>query len=394
VADDPRLTRGARPRWLALIALVLLLHVLAIHWIGRQLQQTALLPKMAEPMFTRLLQQQAPPALVAAAPVEAAPAPARPQVRSVAPRAPKPRRAASQPVAPPPPVEAPPASAASEAPDAAPAPQEPFDVAMSAAAAAAAASAPQPAASSTAVAAPLAAPASSAVAAAAPRSGASAPAGPPIGPDGWPTDTRVNYRLGGMYRGALHGSAQVQWLRQEQRYETKIDIDITLLANLVMTSQGSVTPRGLRPEAYEEQRRGGARRTQLRDDTILLGNGQVVPRPDGVQDTASQFVELSHRFASGQETLEVGRNVTLWLARPGGVDRWTYDVVGRDILQTPELGPVEAFHLKPRPLDKPRGTITAEIWFAPSLQYLPVRIKVTMDESTYVDLVVMNIQQR
>ena len=58
------------------------------------------------------------------------------------------------------------------------------------------------------------------------------------------------------------------------------------------------------------------------------------------------------------------------------------------------LGPVEAFHLKPRPLANPRGNITAEMWFAPSLQYLPVRIRVAMGDATYVDLMVDKIEQR
>ena len=34
------------------------------------------------------------------------------------------------------------------------------------------------------------------------------------------------------------------------------------------------------------------------------------------------------------------------------------------------------------------------MWFAPSLQYLPVRIRVNMGESTYVDLMVEKIEQR
>jgi hypothetical protein len=212
--------------------------------------------------------------------------------------------------------------------------------------------------------------------------------------EGWPSDTRVNYRLGGMYRGELHGTARVQWLRQEQRYETRVDIDITLLASLVLTSQGQVTALGLQPEAYEELRRNGPRSARLREETIVLSDGRVVPRPPGVQDTASQFVELSHRFSSGQEPLEVGRSVSFWMARPGGVDLWTYDIVAREVLQTPALGDVEAFHLKPRPIANARGNITAEMWFAPSLQYLPVRIRVNMGEATYVDLMVESIQQR
>ena len=135
---------------------------------------------------------------------------------------------------------------------------------------------------------------------------------------------------------------------------------------LVLTSQGEVAAQGLLPRAYEELRRSGPRGVRLGDDTITLTDGRGVPRPPGVQDTASQFVELSHRFATGQDALEVGRSVSFWMARPGGVDLWTYDIVDREMLQTPQLGAVDAFHLKPRPIANPRGNITAEMWFAPT----------------------------
>ena len=373
MAGAGRLTRGTWPRrWLALLAAVLLLHVAAVDWIGRQLQQTALLQPLAEPMFTRVLQSQAPPEPpAAAAPAAPAAPPARPAVRTVAPAAAKPASAAA-PVEPDPLPE--PAVAIAE--PVAPVPQPQV-----------AAAPPVPPASM-----PASAPAPAGIETSAEAVAAAAPAAPAL--ESWPLDTRVNYRLGGVFRsGDLHGDARVQWLRQGERYEVRIDIDVTLLARLVMTSQGGVTPQGLEPEVYEEQRRSGVRRATLRGDTILLGNGEVVPRPSGVQDTASQFVELSHRFASGRERLEVGRSVEVWLARPGHLALWTYDIVARETLQTPQLGPVEAFHLKPRPLANPRGNITAEMWFAPSLQYLPVRIKVNMDPA-YVDLMVESIEQR
>ena len=411
MADPPRLSARPRRRWLALIVLVLLAHLLAIDWIGDQLQRASLLPKMVEPMFTRLLQQQAPPQQVAAAPPVLAPV-LRPQVRSIrAETAAVPARAASQPK---PPQESGtqipvPATAAladdlasAEAASTAAAASAPVASAPQAAASAVGASPSVPASAAAAptlpasAAAPVLAAASAASAASAAAAPASAAAAPAIGLalDGWPTDTRLNYRLGGNYRGRLHGSARVQWLRQQRRYETRIDIDIPLLTSLALTSQGMVTAQGLKPEVYEELRSSGVRRATMREDSILLGNGKTVPRPQRVQDTASQFVELSHRFASGEDVLEVGRSVGLWLARPGGVDRWIYDIVGRDTLQTPELGTVEAYHLIPRMIDKPRGKITAEIWYAPSLQYLPVRIKVNMGSDTYVDLIVLDIQQR
>ncbi len=182
---------------------------------------------------------------------------------------------------------------------------------------------------------PAARPPPAAAAASSPASASAAAAA-----DSWPADTRLNYRLGGHFRsGDLHGNARVQWQRQGDRYETRVDIDVTLLASLVLTSQGEVTPQGLFPRAYEELRRSGPRGARLGDETITLDDGRSVPRPPGVQDTASQFVELSHRFATGQEALEVGRSVSFWMARPGGVDLWTYDIVGRETLQTPAARP-------------------------------------------------------
>jgi hypothetical protein len=362
MAGIPRLN-GARGRLLALLAAVLLLHGLAVDWLAIQLEQPRLLQPLATPMFTRVLRQETPavtpPALVQPA--------ARPKRRAVVTSAPPVAQAAA-----PAPMASEPAQAAASAPA-----EDPQQAA--AAQPQAAASEPQPAAS----------------AASPSQAAASAPAVAGAGLDTWPVDTRLNYRLGGHFRsGELHGSARVQWQREGERYQTRIDIDVTLLAALVLTSQGEVTPQGLFPRAYEELRRSGPRGTRMGDSAIVLHDGRSLPRPGGVQDTASQFVELSHRFASGREPLEVGRSVSVWLARPGGVDLWTYDVVAREMLQSPELGAIDAFHLKPRPIANPRGNITAEMWFAPSLQYLPVRIRVSMGDATYVDLMVEKIEQR
>jgi len=354
---------GQRRRLLAVLAAVLLLHMLAVQWLATLLEQPGLLRPLATPMFTRVLRQEAP-----AVPIRPA-ARARPRaaVRTAPPvaAAPAPEPAASEP-------------AASEPAQAA-APASTDDSPQPADAQQAAAPEPQP-------------PASTAQAA---QPAASVPVGASAGADTWPADTRLNYRLGGQFRsGELHGSASVQWQREGERYQTRIDIDVTLLASLVLTSQGEVTPQGLVPRAYEELRRSGPRGARMGDSSIVLNDGRSVPRPPGVQDAASQFVELSHRFATGQEALEVGRSVTFWLARPGGVDLWTYDIVGRETLQSPELGGIDAFHLKPRRITNPRGNITAEIWFAPSVQYLPVRIRVAMGDATWVDLMVDKIEQR
>jgi hypothetical protein len=41
-------------------------------------------------------------------------------------------------------------------------------------------------------------------------------------------------------------------------------------------------------------------------------------------------------------------------------------------------------HLKPRRVARKGSDLTAEIWFAPSLAYLPVRIRIQQDANTFI----------
>ena len=214
-------------------------------------------------------------------------------------------------------------------------------------------------------------------------------------PDTWPPDTRLSYRLEGQWRGGpLYGSAREQWQRQGTQYQAQIDIDITPFAHRTLTSQGEVSARGLVPRVYEARSRSRRRAMRLGDTDITLADGRSIARPADVQDTASQFVELGHRFATGRQALALGEAVTLSLARPGGVDAWTYDVVGQDLLQIPRLGEVPTWRLRPRPPPQRRDNLSAEIWFAPSLQYLPVRIRLALGDEAEIDLKVETIEQR
>lgn len=236
-----------------------------------------------------------------------------------------------------------------------------------------------------------------------PDSGHSANVDPPVAQEppadlsdaqaDWPVDTRLSYSVKGYYRGDFYGWGQVQWQRSDGRYQVQVDMRLALLFTGTLISQGELTVNGLQPRVYEERGMGRVRRLALDGATVTLNDGSQTPQPPGVQDTASQFVELTHRFATGRQALVVGAEVPVWLARPREMMLWTYDVVALETLQLPELGEVPAFHLKPRPLANPRGVINAELWFAPSLQYLPVRIRVNLGNDNYAEMTVKRIEQ-
>ena len=385
------LARPLKPRRALAVTtvLVLLLHALALALLWSLLRPPSLLKTMATPFYTRSIAPEV-PAVVAAAPAPMEIKPNRPTALI------RPARAATKNKAR---TTSKPSQGATAATDVAPEPAtEPPGVTAQAPDTPASAASPAVANDQT-TAAPVAdanaaPPATEPVAAASAAPAASSP-GPGDAPflASWPSDTRLTYKLGGNYRGELHGSARVLWQREGTRYHTAVEMSAGLLASLSFTSQGDITEGGLKPEVYEENVRGRRRGVRIGED-VRLNNGDRIARPEAVQDTASQFVELGHRFSTGQVKLVPGAQVNFSMARPGGIDEWTYDVIGEETLHLPRLGPVPTLHLKPRPLSKPRGPISAEIWYAPSLQYLPVRIRITQGNDNYIDLMVDTIEQR
>lgn len=311
--------------------------------------------------YVRELELAAPPA------VAPAPAPiAAPPVRA-APRAPVPRPPASAPVLPPEP--------AAEPAETAPPPEPAF------------AAAPEPE------------PGASAPVAEAPTAVLDAPPEPSLAASAaevfeWPASTRLTYALTGNYRGEVLGDAQVEWVRDGSRYQVHLDVTIgAAFAPLItrrMSSDGELGADGLVPQRYDEDTKvmfRERRRVTMRfePDRVVLADGRERERPPGVQDSASQFVQLAWMFTLRPELLRSGSTVEVALALPRNVDRWVFDVLGEETLHTP-FGAVASFHLKPRRSSRPGGDLTAEIWFAPQLRYLPARIRIEQDPQTFIDL--------
>ena len=359
---SPRLPARRRLVFTALAAAVLLLHGALAEFVGSHLGEItsdAAMPPRIEVTYVRELQPAAPP-VVAVAPA------AQPAARQS--RRPKPAESAPESVI----AAAAPASEALIAEP--PAPPEPApELTMAERAALAQSQAP-----------------SAEGAAEVASDAASAPV-----PFAWPPSTRLSYALSGNMRGEVHGDAQVEWVREGARYQVHLDVTVGMsmapLSVRRMSSEGELSSGGLVPRRYDEDTkvmfRDRRRLTLLFDtDAISMPDGRREPTWRGVQDTASQFVQLAWLFTTRPALLRPGNSVDLPLALPRRVDRWVYDVLGEEPVYT-AFGEVAAFHLRPRRAARSGGDLVAEIWFAPTLRYLPVRIRIAQDESTFADLV-------
>ena len=376
---------GRRLAWGGLVAAVTVVHLWLGGWLARSMHLAASDPAARihriELSFERELQPTAPPEPVARPPRPSAPPPG-----AVA-AAPSPAASAPAPEPPPEPVPAVVAETGPAAPP--PVPSE------TVAAAPAPVTEPTPAQpgqpSEPAPVAPPAPPAIPPVAGSTPGT-----------PFEWPPSTRLSYTLTGDFRGPVEGSARVEWLRQGTRYQVHLDVAIgpnfAPLVRRRMSSEGELTEQGLKPSRYEEETRVPLAATRRKSvafegERIVLQGPKSVPTLPGVQDTASQFVQLTWLFTTQPQQLRTGGAVVVPLALPHRVDRWTYDVMGEETLDTP-AGRIPTWWIKPRRENWKPGELAIEAWFAPSLQYLPVRIVIRQDAQTYADLMLQRLPQQ
>jgi hypothetical protein len=394
---DRRLNAPIAPRaapvrrriaWIGLVLAVVVVHLVGTRELADRmalLDPAQAMPHRIAVAYLRVLEPEAPPPVAA----PQAPAPRR------LPRAPRaPRRiaaaasAASQAalaVADAASASEPPPAPESSAPTAADADERRREnEALAAAAAATAIAAASSGASE---------PAPSLAAAGAPASAAAAG----TAPFEWPTSTRLSYALTGNYRGEVTGSAQVEWIRVDERYQVNLDLvvgpEFAPLITRRMTSEGRIAASGLVPARYDEDTQVVMRERRrvtvvFEADAVVLANGQRRERIDGVQDTASQFIQLTYLFSTRPDLLRVGASVAFPLALPRAMDAYAYEVVETQTLQSP-FGPLASYHLKPRPRPTRKANeLTAELWIAPELRYLPVRIRIEQDAATFIDLMI------
>lgn len=309
---------------------------------------------------------------LSAPPKAAAPPPAKKKAGRPKPKAlPPPDDAAS---APPPEAVAsaptPGASSPEAVAAAASAASQPEAPASSASSAVAAASAPQPAASSVATAKPFE----------------------------WPASTRIKFKLNGQYNGEVQGSAQLDWLLSGTHYQVHVDMIVgpkfAPILRQSMSSDGEVSADGLTPRRYDEETKFALAPMKHKfvvfdaNEVELSVAGKREPRLPGVQDFAGLIMYFTYTFTTKPDQLAVGNSFVIPMAWPRKQQAVNYDVVGTETLDTP-LGALPTVHVKPRVPPRPgKPDVTVELWFAPNLEYLPVRMRFWQDERNYADLLI------
>ncbi|HET8869830.1 MAG TPA: DUF3108 domain-containing protein [Aquabacterium sp.] len=196
----------------------------------------------------------------------------------------------------------------------------------------------------------------------------------------WPKATRVSYNLKGYFRGNVTGSGVVEWLKEGPKYQVHLDFRAGGLFSSESTSEGLITPEGLYPQRNEVVNSAPfttmRHAIELGDEEITLFDGTKVPRPPAVQDMISNIVQLAYEYTLDPSKLAVGQSTTKRIALRDRLVTVRFNVQAEEEIMSP-MGPLRTFHVKPVYSNEDnRPMIDTEVWFAPELQYLPVRIEV------------------
>lgn len=362
IQDSTRTAAPSRRALAVLVLLVLAAHGLVLGVMPRDFG-TAAEPdaRPVRPFVIRRI-DPVPPAEVR--PVT--PAPARPVAA-----APKPRVRPPAPSRPPPANEAPPLL-----PPVDPAAQTSAQAATPQAGAAGAAD------TAATVAAP---PASAPVAAAAAPPEDPVPVSTPVKAMDLPGSVNLGYKVTGGSKGlTYYANAELGWRSTGTSYDARLVVSAFLVGSRTMTSTGLLGPQGLAPTRFSDKSRSEVAAHFEPDKGLITfsANTPSVKWTPGAQDRVSVFMQLSGMLAGDAAAFPAGSTITVYTVGPRDGDTWTFRVDDRETLQLP-FGEMQGLKLSRVP--RKEFDQKVEIWFAPSLVYLPVRIRITQANGDFVD---------
>jgi len=208
-----------------------------------------------------------------------------------------------------------------------------------------------------------------------------------------PENLTVTYES--TYRGfmtAVVGEVTEQLRHGNGKYEiqeiTKGRGVLAMKGTISRSSRGNVTPEGLRPVEFVDER-SGRQTARVWFDwaankmTMQFREGpEVQAIPPNAHDRLS-FI-LNFAFAPPGD-----KPVQMSVADGGSVSRYTFVVVGRERITVPagEFDTVRVARMKDGPEDKR----ASEMWLAPSLGYIPVRMLATEKDGSQLDQVATKI---
>ncbi|MEJ8852043.1 DUF3108 domain-containing protein [Variovorax rhizosphaerae] len=202
-----------------------------------------------------------------------------------------------------------------------------------------------------------------------------------------PGSVKLSFEVGGQ-RGAQPysgGYGELVWLQDGDEYNARLSMKALFMTFLSQTSVGRVDASGIAPTRYSEKRRSEVASHLVRDQgkVVFSNNSPTVPLLPGAQDRLSVAMQLGALLAGDASRFPQGSKIRIQTVGPKDAEVWVFNVEGEETIE------VIAGEFKARKLSRaPRRDFDyqLELWLAPEIGYLPVRIQQKQANGDIIDM--------
>ncbi|CAG9237001.1 Putative PROLIN-rich signal peptide protein [Paraburkholderia sabiae] len=198
-----------------------------------------------------------------------------------------------------------------------------------------------------------------------------------------------NLQYDTFYNGVRNQPGTIHWSSDGRSYDMVVSVPLPFVGTFSYASHGHVDAFGLAPDQYIEKRgRRGEDITTFHRDSKQIGftrTPNTLPLQDGAQDRFSMVMQLASLVRGDPDAYQPGVTRQFYVTDNDSGEIWPIETIGDESVRT-DHGTIDARHfmrLPRREGDRRR----IDVWLAPSLGWLPVRLVQTEPNGTQIELV-------
>jgi hypothetical protein len=200
-----------------------------------------------------------------------------------------------------------------------------------------------------------------------------------------PRSAHLHYKVMAQVKGMeLTGEGELLWHNDGHDYEAKLEVRAPFVRTRTQTSTGQVTAQGLEPLRFADKNRSEQAAHFQRDKGVVSfsGNRPDAPLLAGAQDRLSVMLQLGAMIGGAPRKFPPHTEIAVQTADTQEAQGWTFTVEGMEQLHLPG-GSVAALKLIRNPRKEYDQKV--ELWLAPGMDYVPVRLRLTQPNGDSVD---------
>ncbi|MBT9550176.1 MAG: DUF3108 domain-containing protein [Hydrogenophaga sp.] len=201
-----------------------------------------------------------------------------------------------------------------------------------------------------------------------------------------PPSAQLKYDVKGLAKGFNYTAAgRLDWTNSGTQYEASMSVKALFLGSRGQTSMGGLNDKGLAPDRFTDRSRSerAAHFERASAKVRYSNNAPDAVLLPGMQDRLSVNFQLAGLFNARPDAYAEGQTLRLPVSSIDMAEVWLFQV-GSQATESLPAGDVVTRKLTRSP--RREFDRKVEVWLAPSLAHLPVRLRITEQNGDFVDM--------